>query len=971
MDHITVNTRSDQGMAEFFRNAGSVQAALSGMRDSMRSFGASVARSAAGFARLGDTAKGLLSSLMHASSVAEGLESGIMALYKWGRTYWGDLARSLDSLATSARYLRNSLAAMAAPLIDALAPAIDYVTDRLAALFNLIGQLFARLTGSETYVAARKTADAWDSVRGRITRATSALKRYIGGFDQLTVLTESASGDSGSGSGGGGGSVSDLFETRTIDSGLSDFADALRAAFEASDWLTLGTLIGDKVNEAVDSVDWAALGGQVGHYVNALFSTAYWTLERVNFQNIGASAAQFLNAALAEVDFSKVGGTAALLVTSFYETLAGFIAETDWQQLAGKLAEGIDGFVTTLDAHLSAIDWAASALKVTEGLNSLIAGTDWGALGSAFGGRINDLLAVLGTASANFDWAGAGRALADSLNGMLGRIDWQALGSWLNDAMMGALDMGLSFVERFDAEGFGSGFAQALSRVDWGAVASKLWELLSAALKKLGEFVSSLLFGGSVDLSMALSLIKKNWKDIAAFLGFDPDDPVVNMLFNLLVGQTDREAKAALSAADKTVTTTEDLAKGTEDPSALKTRDDVDGTVTQTENLKAGQEDASAKKTRDSASATVTKTQKLVKGSEDASAKLTRDAKDSAATLTQNIKKGSAWNDSAYSVSQKSGNVERKLTQNVKKGAAFNDQAYSVSQKSGNVERTLKQGVKRNGWSDSAYTAATKSGGTTNRTLEQAVKKSSSWSDSAFTAAKMTSGTIKKTIDVGLKLASGAISGLKKLLGLQSGGLILNGVVRPFAAGGVLRGGLAKYLHGVPHYASGTTAAHGTVFVAGEAGPEIMGHINGRTEILNKSQIAEAMYAAVTAGTSQAAGALGSYLARRMEECGSAVVSGLSDVLIHAPAVCGGAMPYDVAAAVAASSGEIRTAMDENNEDLIQTIIQVAGQLAEAIRDSGERVSAQGAAGDGISARRMIGEINRQARMFGGSPLLG
>ena len=51
------------------------------------------------------------------------------------------------------------------------------------------------------------------------------------------------------------------------------------------------TLIGEKVNELVDGIDWAAAGSRVGYYVNALFSTAYWTLETVNFTNIGAGVA--------------------------------------------------------------------------------------------------------------------------------------------------------------------------------------------------------------------------------------------------------------------------------------------------------------------------------------------------------------------------------------------------------------------------------------------------------------------------------------------------------------------------------------------------------------------------------------------------------------------------------------------------------------------------------------------------------
>ena len=51
--------------------------------------------------------------------------------------------------------------------------------------------------------------------------------------------------------------------------------------------------------------------------------------------------------------------------------------------------------------------------------------------------------------------------------------------------------------------------------------------------------------------------------------------------------------------------------------------------------------------------------------------------------------------------------------------------------------------------------------------------------------------------------------------------------------------------HDIPQFANGTANAHGSLFVAGEAGPEIVGHVGGRTEVLNKSQLASAMFEAV------------------------------------------------------------------------------------------------------------------------------
>ena len=60
--------------------------------------------------------------------------------------------------------------------------------------------------------------------------------------------------------------------------------------------------------------------------------------------------------------------------------------------------------------------------------------------------------------------------------------------------------------------------------------------------------------------------------------------------------------------------------------------------------------------------------------------------------------------------------------------------------------------------------------------------------------------------------------------------------------GGVFSNGSWK---NVQQYANGGSPSHGTAFVAGEHGAEIVGHINGRTEVLNQSQIASTIYSAM------------------------------------------------------------------------------------------------------------------------------
>lgn len=71
------------------------------------------------------------------------------------------------------------------------------------------------------------------------------------------------------------------------------------------------------------------------------------------------------------------------------------------------------------------------------------------------------------------------------------------------------------------------------------------------------------------------------------------------------------------------------------------------------------------------------------------------------------------------------------------------------------------------------------------------------------------------------------------------------------ANGGIYYNGNWKNIR---QYANGGAPSHGSMFIAGERGAEIVGHINGRTEVLNQSQIASAIYSAMVSAMSQYSG---------------------------------------------------------------------------------------------------------------------
>lgn len=146
-------------------------------------------------------------------------------------------------------------------------------------------------------------------------------------------------------------------------------------------------------------------------------------------------------------------------------------------------------------------------------------------------------------------------------------------------------------------------------------------------------------------------------------------------------------------------------------------------------------------------------------------------------------------------------------------------------------------------------------------------------------AVNVTVNLVKGKVDTFTKKA-------RKWLGLSTGGYITgSGIVHQFASGGIIGNS------GVSYFANGTAnaGAHGSLFVAGESGAEIVGHLNGQTEVLNKSQISMAMRSAVISGMAQFTGYWRN-MTSQMTVCTNAIIN---SILVSSETLSAAAMATD------------------------------------------------------------------------------
>lgn len=316
----------------------------------------------------------------------QGFSEGLKNLYNYSLMIEGQFAKSMNSLASSSLYLKNSLAAMASPIINALAPAIEFITDKIVYLLNLINQLFAKLSGKDTYTVAKKVETQWGDVTDGISKgakqASDAIKRYLLGFDELNILGKNNDSSGSGGSGGGGGSTdySSMFEEKEIDSSVSEFATNLKNAFENQDWTGLGQIIGTKINECISAVDWPALGQKTGNLFTAAIQTAYSLLSTVDFVNVGSSIAQFLSGAINNVDWETLGRLMVRRFTALMDVGFGFITDFDFGGLGTAIHDAVTGVFKEAKEWLDGKEWDQFGGKLIKDLKDLLEGMNIGDL---------------------------------------------------------------------------------------------------------------------------------------------------------------------------------------------------------------------------------------------------------------------------------------------------------------------------------------------------------------------------------------------------------------------------------------------------------------------------------------------------------------------------------------------------------------------------------------------------------------
>ena len=515
-----------------------------------------------------------------------------------------------------------------------------------------------------------------------------------------------------------------------------------------------------------------------------------------------------------------------------------------------KLGDAIGQKITE---SLNGIDWEkvySGAKNFGSGLasflNGLISPELFGAVGKTIANSLNTGLTFLDTFFDDFDFKDFGKSLATGINKFFKNFDWKLAASTINKAINGLENMISGFLSNLEPKEMFKGLKEFFSNLEpdsviaiiafatfstglAGKIASSLWGSLSKSIAK--KFTLENIKGVIVDaIPSSLGTVGKTVGKVAvtlalAYVAFKAGCYIGKKWYEKATGE---EAMGGIKDLIKMKPKLKEIGEAISDGAV------VDITITPALRFLSGDDSISTDEVVEAGSKVVENLVGLVKKAMDANVKIQNAKINLVANFVGWDKDKSFKENIAGMVAKFASFILPQPFKWVIDGitAKFSDKDDSKI-KGKNINQKAK-------FTSRIYD------GIKDKVINQIAK---------FTK-KDDTGVSGSSISLQAKLFAGneTFNGLKGLTANIQAAFSTgktsysftdqNGKVHTVykKLGGIFNGTSWK---NIPQYEAGGIPSHGTLFWAGEDGSEIVGQAGGRTEVLNESQIASAMYSSV------------------------------------------------------------------------------------------------------------------------------
>lgn len=429
-----------------------------------------------------------LMSIVSGALVFNLISAGLRKTTEW----MGSAALSSATLRAALGNLQGAASTAAAPLLQAILPALTAIANAAATAFYYIAQLVSFLTG-KSIGASKSAAKAMGKYAKAAKSAGSAADGALAKFDELDVLDKN--------SGGGAGAITPNYDFNTD----NPFLDEILQAIKDGDWYGVGQLIGEKLRDSLNAIPWPDIQDKARAWATNIANCINGFIEVPGlWEAIGHTVAQGLNTALIFADTLMQGIHWDSLGAGLARGITTAVAELDWPLLGRVLTDGMRAAILTLYSFVQTYTgWADLGNSIAACINSAIANIPWIEAGLGLSGFVVGLLHTLIATVQGTDWT----TLGQNIVSMVSAIDWVGLFSAMGTLAIDVLQAINGILDQVDWGAVGQKIMECIEAVDWAGILSQLGEIINnnwplllailgaALLPQISTFILSTVLG--------------------------------------------------------------------------------------------------------------------------------------------------------------------------------------------------------------------------------------------------------------------------------------------------------------------------------------------------------------------------------------------------------------------------------------------------------------------------------------------
>lgn len=240
----------------------------------------------------------------------------------------------------------------------------------------------------------------WDEIKETAQKVGKSLATFINGAVEVSGLADAV-----------GNTVAQALNTGVL--GADSFMKNLH-------WDSVGQFVADSMNGFVKKADWKGIGTAVKDGINGVITAKATWAGAFDFKAAGEAVKTAVKNALTGIKWTQAN-TGAVSLGKGIATALNSIMTTDTFSLIGKSAAGaVNTVISGAYAFIGTINFKGWGKSIATGINSYFENVNWTEAGLSFSKAVNGILNTLLEALRGTNWQKVGQSIGD----FIANIDW-------------------------------------------------------------------------------------------------------------------------------------------------------------------------------------------------------------------------------------------------------------------------------------------------------------------------------------------------------------------------------------------------------------------------------------------------------------------------------------------------------------------------------------------------------------------